>query len=204
MPTLLPYGRAAVLLEADDSATALGLHRAVLAAAPAGLVEAVPAQQTLLVTFADATARAATEPLLRALTPLAEGPADHRVVEVPTRYDGPDLDEVAALTGLSREGVIAAHTGATYVVDFVGFAPGFAYLGGVAPELHVPRRQTPRTAVPPGSVALAGDLTAIYPRSSPGGWQLIGSTDLVVWDLGRDEPGLLRPGDRVRFLPVHG
>lgn len=202
MTTLLPYGRAAVLLETDDSVAALGLQRAVVAAGLAGVVEAVPAARTVLVSFTDAAARSAAEPVLRGLVPVVAKGEQPRVVEVPTRYDGPDLDEVAELTGLSREAVVAAHTASTYRVDFIGFAPGFAYLSGVAPELQVPRRATPRTAVPPGSVALAGDLTAVYPRSSPGGWQLIGSTDLVTWDLSAEDPALFHPGDEVRFVAV--
>lgn len=202
MTSLLPYGRRATLLEAADDAQTLALHRAVVAAALPGVLEAVPAARTVLVTFVDEASRAAAQERLRTLVPVDGDEVAGRLVEVPTRYDGPDLDDVARLTGLSREEVVAAHTGVECTVGFVGFAPGFAYLRGVDERLHVPRRDEARTAVPPGAVALAGGLTAIYPRSSPGGWQLIGSTDLVLWDLDREEPALLRAGDRVRFVEV--
>ncbi len=201
MNTLLPYGATAVLIEAADSTAALGLHEAVAAAGLTGLVESVPAARTVLVTFHDAVSRAAAEVRLRALSPVAAGASEHRLVEVPTRYDGPDLAEVERLAGMSRDAVVERHSATVYTVSFVGFAPGFAYLGGVDPQLMVPRRSSPRTAVAPGSVALAGEYTAVYPRSSPGGWQLIGSTAVRMWDLTREEPALLRAGDRVRFVP---
>jgi len=114
-------------------------------------------------------------------------------------YDGPDLDDVAVLTKLSVEQIVALHTGRELTVAFCGFAPGFAYLSGLPKDLQVSRRDEPRTRVPAGSVGLAGDRTGVYPRESPGGWQLIGRTDVVLWDLERDPPALLRPGLRVRF-----
>ena len=106
-------------------------------------------------------------------------------------YDGPDLEEVCALTGLSRAELVAAHTGTPWRAAFVGFAPGFAYLTGGDERLQVPRRTEPRTSVPPGSVGLAGGYSAVYPRASPGGWQLIGHTDVAVWDVDREPPALL-------------
>ncbi len=121
-------------------------------------------------------------------------------VEVVVRYDGPDLDEVAALTGLTRAEVVAAHTGTPWRVAFGGFAPGFAYLVGGDPRLHVPRRDRPRPSVPAGSVGLAGEFSGVYPRSSPGGWQLLGTTDAVLWDADREPPALLGPGTTVRFV----
>lgn len=124
------------------------------------------------------------------------------VVVVPVTYDGADLAEVARLTGLDEAEVVRAHTGSTWRVGFIGFAPGFAYLVGGDPRLHVPRRDTPRSRVPAGSVGLAGEFGGIYPRSSPGGWQLIGRTDLTLWDVDRDPPALLRPGAVVRFEAV--
>lgn len=165
MTTLLTYGRRATLLEAADDTQTLALHRAVVAAAPPGLVEAVPAARTVLVTFVDEASRAAAQERLRTLVPVDGDEVAGRLVEVPTRYDGPDLDDVARLTGLSREEVVAAHTGVECTVGFVGFAPGFAYLRGVDERLHVPRRDEARTAVPPGAVALAGGLTAVPCRS---------------------------------------
>ena len=119
-------------------------------------------------------------------------------------YDGPDLADVAELTGLSVTEVIAAHTGTDWRVAFGGFAPGFAYLTGATRGLRVPRRTEPRTAVPAGRVGLAGEFSAIYPRSSPGGWQLIGRTDVGVFDIDRDPPALLQPGTVVRFVDVSG
>jgi KipI family sensor histidine kinase inhibitor len=125
---------------------------------------------------------------------------DGPVVDIDVIYDGPDLDEVGRLTGLDRDGVVAAHTGTPWRVAFGGFAPGFAYLVGGDPRLDVPRREEPRTSVPAGSVGLAGEFSGIYPRSSPGGWQLIGRTDAVLWNLERG--ALLQPGGSVRFREV--
>ncbi len=120
-------------------------------------------------------------------------------IVITVSYGGPDLAEVASLTGLSEEEVVAAHTATSWTVAFGGFAPGFAYLTGGDPRLHVPRRATPRPEVPAGSVGLAGDFSGIYPRSSPGGWQLIGHTDVDLFDVDRDPPALLQPGMHVRF-----
>jgi KipI family sensor histidine kinase inhibitor len=126
-------------------------------------------------------------------------PTSHEV-EIVVRYDGPDLDEVAAHTGMTRTEVIDAHTGTPWRVAFGGFAPGFAYLVGGDPRLQVPRRERPRPSVPAGSVGLAGEFSGVYPRSSPGGWQLLGTTDAVLWDADREPPALLGPGTTVRFV----
>ena len=120
------------------------------------------------------------------------------------RYDGPDLSDVARHTGLSEEEVVEAHTGTPWRVAFGGFAPGFGYLAGGDERLRVPRRDSARTAVPAGAVALADRFSGVYPRESPGGWQLIGTTDLPMWDLDRDPPALLRPGVPVRFVSETG
>ena len=122
------------------------------------------------------------------------------VVEVAVHYDGPDLAEVADLTGLTPAEVVDAHTGTPWTVAFGGFAPGFGYLVGGDPRLRVPRREVSRPSVPAGSVGLAGEFSGVYPRPSPGGWQLIGSTDAVLWDVERDPPALLAPGTTVRFV----
>ena len=125
--------------------------------------------------------------------------------EIPVRYggaDGPDLDELASLHGLTPADVIELHAATTYEVFFLGFAPGFAYLGTVPADIATPRLARPRERVPVGSVGIAGEQTGIYPFAMPGGWRLIGRTDRVVWDTGRDQPALLMPGDRVRFVPV--
>ncbi len=130
---------------------------------------------------------------------------DSRRIEVPVRYggpDGPDLDEVARHAGLSPEEVIRLHSAGEYTVYFLGFLPGFAYLGGMDRRLATPRRQQPRLTVPAGSVGIGGEQTGIYPSASPGGWQLIGRTSLPLFDPARDPPSLLLPGDSVRFVNV--
>lgn len=135
------------------------------------------------------------------MTPEA-GPQDleaNDAVVIPVVYDGADLAEVGRLTGLGADGVVEAHSSATWVAAFTGFAPGFFYLTADEPRLAVPRRDQPRPAVPAGAVALAGEFSGVYPRSSPGGWQLIGRTDAVLFDVGRTPPALLTPGARVRF-----
>jgi KipI family sensor histidine kinase inhibitor len=127
-----------------------------------------------------------------------------RLVEVPTVYggrDGPDLEAVAAETGLAPADVIEAHASVEYEVLFLGFAPGFAYLGALPERLVVPRLSTPRPRVPAGSVGIAARQTAIYPHQTPGGWRLIGRTDLALWDSAREPPALIEPGCRVRFVP---
>jgi KipI family sensor histidine kinase inhibitor len=128
-----------------------------------------------------------------------------RLVEIPVRYggaDGPDLEEVARHTGLPPRRVVELHAAAEYPVYFVGFAPGFPYLGGMPPELATPRLATPRKRVPAGSLAIGGAQTGIYPLESPGGWRLIGRTSLPLFDPAADPPALLRMGDRVRFVPL--
>jgi KipI family sensor histidine kinase inhibitor len=123
-------------------------------------------------------------------------------IEIPVRYDGEDLAEVAGLLGVTPTEVIQRHTSSHYTVAFVGFAPGFAYLTGGHPSFNLPRRSTPRARIPAGSVALAGAFSAVYPQASPGGWQLIGSTPTAMWDMARDRPALLQPGDQVRFFDI--
>lgn len=129
-------------------------------------------------------------------------PDEHEVrhVEVPVRYDGPDLEAVAKLWDVDVEEVVARHRDTDYTVAFCGFAPGFAYLSGLPESLAVPRLEEPRTKVPAGSVGLAASYTGVYPRSSPGGWQLVGRTDMELWDARRDPPAVLAPGTRVRFV----
>jgi KipI family sensor histidine kinase inhibitor len=122
-------------------------------------------------------------------------------VQLPVRYDGADLDPVARETGLTTEELIALHSGAEYTVRFCGFSPGFGYLTGLDRRLWLPRLATPRPAVPAGSVAIADEYTGVYPRSSPGGWRLLGSTDVPLFELDRQPPAVLAPGVRVRFIP---
>ncbi|MCQ4117601.1 5-oxoprolinase subunit PxpB [Rhodococcus tibetensis] len=198
---VLDVGDAAVLAEFEDLDTVLAHFRALDDGRPPGVVELVPAARTILVRFDRAAAsRDRVVRWLRTTEPRPDAPEDtSEHVRITVRYDGPDLEEVAELTGLGVAGVIEAHTGTSWTVAFSGFAPGFGYLAGGVPELHVPRRSTPRTSVPAGAVGLAGEFTGIYPRSSPGGWQLIGSTDEQIWDARRTPPALLRPGVIVRF-----
>jgi len=121
-------------------------------------------------------------------------------IEVQVRYDGEDLESVATAVGLDVDEVVSLHSAAEYVVAFCGFAPGFGYLRGLDPRLQLPRRATPRTRVPAGSVAIAAEFTAVYPRPSPGGWHLLGSTDRVMFDPDRSPPALFEPGVHVRFV----
>jgi len=125
-----------------------------------------------------------------------------RHVDLPVVYDGVDLRDVAALTGLDEDEVVRRHSGSEFIVRFCGFAPGFAYLDGLDPSLHVPRQATPRAAVPAGSVAIAGEFAGVYPRRSPGGWQLLGRTEVALWDVAASPPALLTPGTTVRFVPT--
>ncbi|TCI99353.1 5-oxoprolinase subunit PxpB [Aeromicrobium sp. IC_218] len=195
-------GERAVLLEAAGTDEVVGLAAAVRAARLDGVVDVVPGARTVLVVARSAGELDDVRHALAGLSPLPADEQPGELVEVPVRYDGPDLDEVAQLTGLTPDEVVAAHTGTPWTVAFGGFAPGFAYLSGGDPRLDVPRRAEPRARVPAGSVGLAGDLSGVYPRESPGGWQLLGRTDLSLWDLHRDPPALLRPGVRVRFVAV--
>ncbi|MBA2694636.1 MAG: allophanate hydrolase subunit 1 [Actinobacteria bacterium] len=213
-PTLRPMGEHAVLIELDDIEQVVALD-AVLrprldagSGVWAGVQDMVPAARTVLfVVGASADLSRLGEEAMGAAGALeggVPGRGDGEVVELQVRYDGPDLDDVAAHTGLSRDEVVSAHTGQTWRVGFFGFAPGFGYLVGEDDRLHVPRRDEPRTKVPAGSVGLAGEFSSVYPRESPGGWQLIGSTEDPMWDSDRDPPALLHPGSRVRFVEVGG
>ncbi len=220
--TVLPMGERALLLEVADSACVLAVHHALRerldhrnhedsAATFACVIDLVPAARTVLLhTRPDADlaqlGRAAVE--LAASLPeprdLADvSGTDQECVEIPVTYDGDDLADVAEATGMSEDEVIEAHLASTWRVAFFGFAPGFAYLSGGDPRLQVARRSEPRTSVAAGSVGLAGEFSAIYPRSSPGGWQLIGRTDAAMWDESADPPSLLQPGALVRFVKTN-
>jgi KipI family sensor histidine kinase inhibitor len=200
-------GAHAVLAEvgSDEEVAALlaDLARRQQAGELADGLELVPAARTVLVDgIADARALASLNGWLEGWTahrlPVDEGP----LVEIETVYDGEDLAEVAALWGVSTAEAARRHAACSFRVAFCGFAPGFAYLTGLPQALAVPRRATPRTRVPAGSVALGGSYTGVYPGPSPGGWQLIGRTALQVWQTDREPPALLAPGTRVRFVAV--
>ncbi|MFK4147346.1 5-oxoprolinase subunit PxpB [Streptomyces sp. NPDC004065] len=199
----LPAGDDALLVEVSSGEEARALHAELVRRRARGLLtvrEIVPAARTVLLDGLAEPDRVARE-LAAAGPPPALARAE-RVVELPVRYDGPDLAVVAAHWGVPEREVARVHAGTDFRVAFCGFAPGFGYLTGLPERCHVPRRATPRTAVPAGAVALAGPYTGVYPRSSPGGWQLIGTTEAVLWDDAREPAALLSPGTRVRFVPA--
>lgn len=200
---ILASGESALLAEFDTLDEVLAHYRGLAADRPRGITDLVPAARTLLVRFDSAVLRApAVHRWLAETPPVAADAAPGEDIVLGVRYDGPDLEEVGRLTELGPDGVIAAHTGRLWTVAFGGFAPGFAYLAGGDERLRVPRRESPRTAVPAGAVGLAGEFSGVYPRRSPGGWQLIGTTDRELWRPDRTPPALLRPGVRVRFEAV--
>lgn len=193
-----PAGRRAALLEVADPP---GVANAIRRRAAGLVVDVVPGATTVLVTVGRARD-------LPAVLEAAAGPpepvpeAEPEVVHLEVRYDGADLETVGALSGLTPAGVIAAHSSASYRAAFSGFAPGFCYLEGLPEVLRLPRLPEPRPVVPAGAVAVADRYSAVYPRSSPGGWHLLGRSDARLWDAGRTPPALIRPGARVVFHPV--
>jgi KipI family sensor histidine kinase inhibitor len=213
---LLRYGGSGVLVELDSSAQVAVAYRTLHAALDdgrlPGVVELVPAARTVLVAVGGGVA--VPTDLVRTLLTAGDadaeddGPAGRapgeRAAEVviPVHYDGTDLELVARTAELSVPEVVELHSSADYTVAFCGFSPGFGYLIGLPEPLKQARHDDSRPEVPPGSVALAGEFTGVYPRSSPGGWRLIGHTDEVMFDPTADPPARLAPGDRVRFEPV--
>jgi KipI family sensor histidine kinase inhibitor len=213
-PRLERFGERAILLRAAEQASVHAIADALMAEVRAGKLEdVVPGDRSLLVMFdgTDRGERDARRSLNEAITGTAIDAGSgtrprrrHRVI--PVSYggpDGPDLDETADLAGRSVRELIELHTGREYTVEFLGFAPGFAYLGDLAPEIVVPRLTSPRTATRPGSVALAESYTGIYPASLPGGWRVIGWTPVELFDPAADPPTYFLPGDTVRFEAVH-
>jgi KipI family sensor histidine kinase inhibitor len=190
------FGRDHLLVELDDAQQALAVYdEARRRGVRAG--DIVSAARTVLFEAVDdVDALAASLPSWQTSGTSTTGD----LVEVPTTYDGEDLDDVAHRWDMTRDEVVATHTGAELVVAFCGFAPGFPYCTGLPGRLAVPRLDSPRPRVPAGAVGLAGPFTGIYPTASPGGWRLIGRTDLVLWDVDRDPPATLVPGTRVRFV----
>jgi KipI family sensor histidine kinase inhibitor len=201
-------GESAFLVDVRDGDPA-GVRRAAAGirqvAADRGfeVVDVVPGMSTVLISVRIPLALADFQRILAEVSELP-APAQEQIetITIDVDYTGPDLDEVARLTGLSVQEVIQLHSTTVYGAAFSGFAPGFAYLTGVPSALQVPRRPDPRVSVPSGSVALADQFTAVYPRTSPGGWRLIGTTDAVLWDTERRPAALIRPGAAVRFRPV--
>lgn len=221
-PRIVPLGESAWTVVLGDTVDRALLQRVTLlagrisAAAIPGLVEIVPAYATVTVFFegdAERCRRALSaichpEPEPREGEGAESSPrSDHQVAQcrlhtIPVHYDGPDLDHVARATGLSHDEIIRRHSAPEYLVYLLGFAPGFAYLGDLDPALVLPRRPSPRTRVPAGSVAIAGAQTAIYPLTTPGGWHLLGRTSVRCFDPGREPAALFRAGDRVRFEAI--
>lgn len=191
-------GHAALLVTVADAAAALALYREAVRREVDAL-DVVPAACTVLFDGVRDVERLAAAVVTWEVRPAA---SDAPPVEVPTSYDGADLEDVARLWDMTREEVVATHTGTWFEVAFCGFAPGFAYCTGLPDRLAVPRLDSPRSRVPAGSVGLAGPFTGVYPTSSPGGWLLLGRTTLDLWDAARDTPASLAPGTRVRFVVV--
>lgn len=196
---ILPSGTSALLLELDDLAEVLGRY-AALQAADLPVVDLVPAGRTILVVADRGVDLARLAALVRRVEPVEHIPSETTAVEIPVRYDGEDLIEAAGLVGCTAEELVRRHREERWTVAFCGFAPGFGYLTGSRFDWDVPRRDAPRTSVPAGSLGVAAQFTGVYPRRSPGGWQLIGRALVDVFDPDRDPPALLVPGARVRFV----
>jgi KipI family sensor histidine kinase inhibitor len=217
-PAIVPFGDAAIMITfageatVESAARAQALARRIRAATAGreGWGAAVPAATSVLVHVDPiGPGVAAALPVLAEIAETLEldddrWPENASIVEIPVRYggeDGPDLDAVAELTGLASADVVESHAGTTYRVLFLGFAPGFGYLGPLPTGIVVARRATPRVRVPAGSVAIAGPYTAVYPSESPGGWHILGRTSARIWDPRRNPPATLEPGTVVRFVP---
>lgn len=202
MTALRAVGDRAVIVDCADLDAVLALHAALAASPPDGVIDLVPAARTVLVTF-DPSILAGDRVAgwIRSTPPVRPGAlgdaGDALVLDV--EYSGEDLGEVASLLSLTEREVVDLHTASVWRVAFVGFAPGFGYLVTDSTRLAVPRRSSPRTSVPAGAVGLAGEYTGVYPRSSPGGWQLIGRTDAPLWNADASPPALLTPGRVVCF-----
>lgn len=191
-----PYGPRAWLV--DDLSAPAAWAGALAAMKVHGVEEIVPAETTVVVHCASES-HAAIGPALETVAPSRAPVGDQQPLTIDVVYDGPDLEALARAAGVSVDDVVRLHSTGHYEVAFCGFSPGFGYLRGLDAQLHVPRRDTPRTSVPAGSVGVAAGYTCVYPSTSPGGWYLIGSTSATLWDVDRDPPALLRPGQAVRF-----
>lgn len=191
-----PYGPRAAIV---DCPSELVIPLAAALQATGMFNELVPAELSVLVTWAPGISLDDLQGVLDTID-VSGAAAVGRLVEIPTVYDGPDLQEVAGITGLSVDEVVRLHSETTYLAAFAGFAPGFMYCTGLHDALRIPRRPTPRPSVPKGSVAIADVYTAVYPVSTPGGWSLLGHTDVEMFDVSAAEPARIRPGDRVRFI----
>lgn len=198
----LEVGPLAWLVELDGDVDPARYAASVRAARRDDIAAVVPAARTVLVTLHPGASRTEVESWLRGVEPTSSRHTGAGIVEIPVVYDGEDLDDISAATGLTVAEVIERHAAATYRCAFCGFAPGFAYLRGLDESLHLPRRPSPRTRVPAGSVAIAAEYGAVYPSASPGGWHLLGRTNAPMWRTARRPPALVGPGSAVRFVPV--
>jgi len=212
-PRLLPLGESALTIRLGDVANvanseqAAALAEAIRRESIDGVREVVSAVASVTVYYERRTLNgeqraAKLREVIARLPSMSASTAAFTTHTIPTRYNGEDLDEVATRVGLARDEVIRRHAAGEYHVLAIGFLPGWAYLGPLDLSLSLPRRSTPRTRIPAGAVGIAGAQTGIYPRVSPGGWNLIGSTDVVLFDARRERPALFHAGDRVRFVPV--
>jgi KipI family sensor histidine kinase inhibitor len=200
----LPAGPGALLVEMESLPEVQALHAEITRRRAGGwapaLLDVVPAARTILLDGVEEPGVVMHDIQSWSVPPIPAGGG--AVIEIHCQYDGPDLPAVAAQWGVSVPEAVRIHASLEHEVAFCGFAPGFAYITGISHSRQVARRDSPRTAVPAGSVALGGLYTGIYPKVSPGGWQVIGHTGAVMWDLGRNPPSLLQAGDRVRFIDV--
>jgi KipI family sensor histidine kinase inhibitor len=194
-----PYGPSAWLVD-DVSAPTAWAHALVAMDVP-GIEEIIPAETTVVVRCSRERHEAIGQ-VLELVTPAASVAAAEPQLTIDVVYDGPDIAELAFVAKVSIDDVVRLHATGNYEVAFCGFSPGFGYLRGIDRRLHVPRRATPRTSVPAGSVGIAAGYTCVYPSASPGGWYLIGHTSATLWDVERDPPALLTPGRNVRFRSV--
>lgn len=204
-PRILPAGDRALLIAPDEPAQISTWASALRGCGIAGISDVLPAAQTILVTTEAGMDLRTLERSIAGVLATADdetgsGHVEADVIRIPVYYTGDDLDDVASLLGVTVDEVIAEHTDRIWTCAFVGFAPGFGYLRPDRPGLAVSRRKQARTSVPPGAVALADGYSAIYPRRSPGGWQIIGTTTRSVWDTDEPQPALIRPGQRVQFV----
>ena len=192
-------GRSALLLELDTADEVAATVHALRSAELPEVVELVPAARTVLVQVRAGEGLDAVRRCVERVDPTETGRGQGRLHTIPVVYDGEDLDLVARTAGIGVDEVVALHTGAEFAVAFCGFAPGFGYLSGLPEPLQQARLQSSRAAVPAGAVGIADVYSCVYPRRSPGGWRLIGRTELVMFDPGAEPPARLSPGDRVRF-----
>ena len=198
---ILPAGDHAVLVELEDLDQVLGYYAALSASPPAGVIDIVPAARTVLVTTDGSDLETLTR-TLRSVQPLSGGQTTSDLLEIPVIYDGEDLPDLAELLGCSVDELINRHTSEDWTVAFCGFSPGFGYLTGTG-SWDVPRRKSPRTKVPAGAVALAGEFSGVYPRESPGGWQLLGHTKVQIFDQSRTPAALFHPARHIRFTKAN-